>query len=173
MASRPVSRALRQTARQLTAASAPAQKRTFVSALKAGATAAPRAAVTTQFQQTRGVKTIDFAGTKEEVYGMFELLLDTIECQDCNEQQHLTSKQSVPTGQRRSFLNTSRTTPSPSSAMAPRVTARVSTCATTASTSLSVYGRAVPHGRRPSRTAGCPARTCSTLTRPLARPRLS
>jgi hypothetical protein len=172
MASRPVSRALRQTARQLTAASAPAQKRTFVSALKAGASAAPRAAVTTQFQQTRGVKTIDFAGTKEEVYGMFERLLDAIECQYCNE-RHLTSKQSVPTGQRRSFLSTSRTTPSPSSAMAPRVTVRVSTCATTASTSLSVYGRAVPHGRRPSRTAGCPARTCSTLTRPLARPRLS
>jgi ketol-acid reductoisomerase len=73
MASRPVSRALRQTARQL--AAAPAQKRTFVSALRAGATAAPRAAVTTQFQQTRGVKTIDFAGTKEEVYGEFGLLL--------------------------------------------------------------------------------------------------
>ncbi|EAT86406.2 hypothetical protein SNOG_06575 [Parastagonospora nodorum SN15] len=67
MASRPVSRALRQTARQL--AAAPAQKRTFVSAVRAGVTAAPKAAVTSQFQQTRGVKTIDFAGTKETVYG--------------------------------------------------------------------------------------------------------
>ncbi|KAF1940586.1 ketol-acid reductoisomerase [Clathrospora elynae] len=66
MASRPVSRALRQTARQL--AASPAQKRTFVSALRAGATAAPKAAVTSHFQQTRGVKTIDFAGTKEKVY---------------------------------------------------------------------------------------------------------
>merc|ERR1712137_362488 len=67
MASRPVSRALRQTARQL--AATPAQKRTFVSALNAGAKkAAPRAAVTSQFQQTRGIKTIDFAGTKETVY---------------------------------------------------------------------------------------------------------
>lgn len=72
MASRPVTRALRQSARQL--AAAPAQKRTFVSALSAGAKkAAPRAAVTSQFQQTRGVKTIDFAGTKETVYGRFQL----------------------------------------------------------------------------------------------------
>jgi ketol-acid reductoisomerase len=70
MASRPVTRALRQTARQLVAA--PAQKRTFVSALRAGVTAAPKAAVTSNFQQTRGVKTIDFAGTKETVYGNFE-----------------------------------------------------------------------------------------------------
>jgi ketol-acid reductoisomerase len=71
MASRPVSRALRQTARQL--AATPAQKRTFVSALSAGAKkTAPRAAITSQFQQTRGVKTIDFAGTKETVYGTFE-----------------------------------------------------------------------------------------------------
>jgi ketol-acid reductoisomerase len=73
MASRPASRALRQAARHL--ASAPAvQKRTFISALNAartGATAAPRAAVSSQFQQTRGVKTIDFAGTKETVYGSY------------------------------------------------------------------------------------------------------
>jgi ketol-acid reductoisomerase len=48
---------------------APAQKRTFVSAVRAGVTAAPKAAVTSQFQQKRGVKTIDFAGTKETVYG--------------------------------------------------------------------------------------------------------
>lgn len=70
MASRPVTRALRQSARQL--AATPAQKRTFVSALSAGAKkAVPRAAATSQFQQTRGVKTIDFAGTKETVYGEF------------------------------------------------------------------------------------------------------
>ncbi len=67
MASRPIARALRQTARQL--AVAPAQKRTFVSAVQAGARAVPKAAVTSQFQQRRGVKTIDFAGTKETVYG--------------------------------------------------------------------------------------------------------
>jgi ketol-acid reductoisomerase len=75
MASRPASRALRQTARQF--ASAPAvQKRTFVSALNAvrvGATAAPKAAVGSQFQQVRGVKTIDFAGTKEDVYGSYSI----------------------------------------------------------------------------------------------------
>lgn len=72
MASRPAARALRQSARQL--AAAPAQKRTFVSAInaaRAGVAAAPKAAVTSQFQQTRGVKTIDFAGTKETVYGEF------------------------------------------------------------------------------------------------------
>jgi ketol-acid reductoisomerase len=75
MASRPVTRALRQTARQLVAA--PAQKRTFVSALRAGATAAPKVAVTPSFQQRRGVKTIDFAGTKEVVYGNFESRIST------------------------------------------------------------------------------------------------
>lgn len=73
MASRPASRALRQTARQV-ASSAPAvQRRTFVSALNAarsGVAAGPKAAVSSQFQQKRGVKTIDFAGTKETVYGL-------------------------------------------------------------------------------------------------------
>ncbi|KAL1594632.1 NEDD8-conjugating enzyme Ubc12 [Paraconiothyrium brasiliense] len=68
MASRPVARASRQIARQL---AAPVQKRTFVSALnaaRAGVAAAPKAAVSTSFQQARGIKTIDFAGTKETVY---------------------------------------------------------------------------------------------------------
>jgi ketol-acid reductoisomerase len=70
MASRQASRALRQTARQL--AAAPAQKRTFVSAINAASrTAAPKAAVSAQFQQTRGIKTVDFAGTKETVFGKF------------------------------------------------------------------------------------------------------
>jgi hypothetical protein len=95
MASRTASRALRQTARQF--AATPAQKRTFVSALRAGVTAAPKAAVTTQFQQTRGVKTIDFAGTKETVYGKFEYNHRAIDRQ-------LTIQQSVPTGPKRSFL---------------------------------------------------------------------
>jgi ketol-acid reductoisomerase len=69
MASRPAARALRQSVRQL--ASPAVQRRTFVSAVgaaRAGIAAAPKAAVTSQFQQTRGVKTIDFAGTKETVY---------------------------------------------------------------------------------------------------------
>jgi ketol-acid reductoisomerase len=71
MASRPAARVLRQATRQL--AVPQVQKRTFVSALGAARTgikAAPKAAVTTSFQQTRGKKTIDFAGTKEVVYGM-------------------------------------------------------------------------------------------------------
>ena len=68
MASRPAARVLRQAARQL---AVPAQKRTFVSALNTTAVraTAPKAAVSVPFQQTRGKKTIDFAGTKEVVYG--------------------------------------------------------------------------------------------------------
>lgn len=77
MASRTASRALRASARQLAAPAV--QRRTFVSALnaatKGAVAAAPRAAVSMPKQQTRGMKTIDFAGTKEVVYGM--LLLNT------------------------------------------------------------------------------------------------
>lgn len=72
MASRPAARVLRQSARQIAAPAV--QRRTFVSALqaaRAGATAAPKAAVTTSFQQVRGKKTIDFAGHKETVYGAY------------------------------------------------------------------------------------------------------
>ncbi|PVH91553.1 ketol-acid reductoisomerase mitochondrial precursor [Periconia macrospinosa] len=67
MASRPAARVLRQATRQL---AVPAQKRTFVSALNTStaARAAPKAAVSASFQQARGIKTIDFAGTKEVVY---------------------------------------------------------------------------------------------------------
>jgi ketol-acid reductoisomerase len=70
MASRNLSKALRGPARQL--ASAPrVQQRTFVaaarSAVRAGAVARPVAAGPVQ-QQIRGVKTIDFAGHKEDVY---------------------------------------------------------------------------------------------------------
>ena len=65
MASRTFSRALRSPlARQL---STPA-RRTFVSAINASARRTARAAVGPA-QQTRGLKTIDFAGTKEDVYG--------------------------------------------------------------------------------------------------------
>lgn len=72
MASRGFSKALRsQAARQL---AAPAQRRTFV----AVAGAAARTAATKQvrpalagYQQVRGVKTIDFAGVPEQVYGTF------------------------------------------------------------------------------------------------------
>lgn len=71
MATRTFSRALRSPlAKQL---SAPA-RRTFVSALNASVRPAARAAVGRAQQQVRGVKTIDFAGTEEVVYGTFELL---------------------------------------------------------------------------------------------------
>ena len=65
MASRTFSRAVRSPlVKQL---SAPA-RRTFVSAINASARPAiARAAVGSQ--QVRGVKTIDFAGVKEDVYG--------------------------------------------------------------------------------------------------------
>jgi ketol-acid reductoisomerase len=47
-----------------------AQRRSFIAAATALRAGAPKAAaVSTSFQQTRGVKTIDFAGTKEQVYG--------------------------------------------------------------------------------------------------------
>lgn len=68
-ASRTATRALRSLARQ-----APiVQKRTLViaaSAARASIVAAPRIVNATQ---QRGVKTIDFAGTKEVVYGMSRL----------------------------------------------------------------------------------------------------
>lgn len=67
MAARTFSRAVRSPlAKQL---NAPA-RRTFVSALKASSRpVAARAVASTQ--QVRGVKTIDFAGVKEDVYGKF------------------------------------------------------------------------------------------------------
>lgn len=69
MASRSFSKALRAPlARQ--AASPRVQQRTFTAArslVRATAAAAPRQAVA--HQQVRGVKTIDFAGVKEEVHG--------------------------------------------------------------------------------------------------------
>jgi ketol-acid reductoisomerase len=53
--------------------SAPA-RRTFVSALNASARPTATRAVAAA-QQVRGVKTIDFAGTKEQVYGEYPELL--------------------------------------------------------------------------------------------------
>ena len=71
MASRTATRALRSSLRQ--AVKAPAvQQRTFVSAINAASrpalAQAPKAA--NAFVQQRGVKTVDFAGHKEDVYGM-------------------------------------------------------------------------------------------------------
>ena len=70
MASRQFSRALRSPlAKQF---SAPA-RRTFASAVNAAARR-PVARAAVAAQQVRGVKTIDFAGTKEKVYGMLNRL---------------------------------------------------------------------------------------------------
>ena len=70
MASRSFSKALRSPmARQL--ASPAVQRRTFVAAaglVRASAVARAATAAPAQ-QQVRGVKTIDFAGSKEDVYG--------------------------------------------------------------------------------------------------------
>ena len=70
MASRSFSKALRSPlARQL--ASPAVQRRTFVAAaglVRASAVARAATAAPAQ-QQVRGVKTIDFAGHKEDVYG--------------------------------------------------------------------------------------------------------
>jgi len=68
MATQRSSRALRLTLRQ---ASAPrVQQRTFVSAVNAASRpAVKQTAVSSFVQQTRGAKTVDFAGDKEKVYG--------------------------------------------------------------------------------------------------------
>ena len=68
MSSRTASRALRSSIKQL--ATPAVQRRTFVSAVNAATRTAPKAAATLPFQQRRGIKTIDFAGTKETVFGM-------------------------------------------------------------------------------------------------------
>jgi len=71
MASRSFTKALRSPlARQL--ASPATQRRTFVAAAGAVRASAVKArpALAGAAQQSRGVKTIDFAGTKEDVYGM-------------------------------------------------------------------------------------------------------
>lgn len=72
MASKSIPKVLRSSgARQLTSNT---QRRTFVSALNAvratSAAAAKPAFVAPVVQQKRGMKTIDFAGHKEVVYGM-------------------------------------------------------------------------------------------------------
>ena len=71
MASRSFSRALRSSlTRQLT--SPAIQRSTLVSAstyARTGLTAPLKSTIGTTLQQTRGVKTIDFAGSKEVVYG--------------------------------------------------------------------------------------------------------
>jgi ketol-acid reductoisomerase len=79
MASRTASKALRSSAsRQLTAQAPASARRSFVTAVngsgrRATALAASRlggyGAVAAPIQQARGVKTIDFAGVKEKVYG--------------------------------------------------------------------------------------------------------
>ena len=77
MASKNLSKAFRSPlARQL---SAPAsQRRTFVSALSKARTSAPvasRAVARTSTQQVRGLKTVDFAGQKEQVWGQSHISL--------------------------------------------------------------------------------------------------
>jgi hypothetical protein len=78
------------------------QRRSYSAALTAARNiTAPRVApaVSTSFQQTRGVKTIDFAGTKEKVFGKaFYHELNRAMA------QNLTFRQSVTTGLVRSFL---------------------------------------------------------------------
>ncbi|KMU87022.1 ketol-acid reductoisomerase [Coccidioides immitis H538.4] len=71
MASRPAARALRSSfSRNLAASASKASRRTFISATNARpALAAKAAPIAAPFaQQARGIKTIDFAGTKETVY---------------------------------------------------------------------------------------------------------
>ena len=68
MASKTLARTLRTASKQKIAAAA-VPKRTFFSAPVTRPAVSARAVVTPIQQQTRGVKTIDFAGTKEQVFG--------------------------------------------------------------------------------------------------------
>lgn len=66
MASRTISRAVRSPLMKQLGAPA---RRTFVSAINASARPSAARATVSAVQQVRGVKTIDFAGVKEDVYG--------------------------------------------------------------------------------------------------------
>ncbi len=67
MASKHASRALRTSLKQL--ASPRIQQRTFTAVANGSRPALQKAAAATFVQQTRGMKTVDFAGDKEVVYG--------------------------------------------------------------------------------------------------------
>ena len=79
MSARTASRALRSSLKHLNRSSLQnGQQRTYLTAaLNAGRTGAVRQAakpIVAGSQQIRGVKTVDFAGVKEEVYGRFMYL---------------------------------------------------------------------------------------------------
>ena len=103
MASRSLSKTLRAPlARQITAVPR-VQQRSFAAArslVRATAVARP-AAASFQHQQVRGVKTIDFAGSKEDVYGNCFCRALTARG-DAQWLADNVSLQSVPTGPRRS-----------------------------------------------------------------------
>jgi len=74
MASRSTTNALRTSIKQLTRSAVQQQQRSFLtSTFQASRNNALRQASKTIFsaQQTRGVKTVDFAGVEEQVFGMF------------------------------------------------------------------------------------------------------
>jgi hypothetical protein len=69
MASQKTSRALRAALRQASTAAPRVQQRTFVSAVKAASRPTVKPVAPSAFlQQTRGKKTVDFAGDKEVVF---------------------------------------------------------------------------------------------------------
>lgn len=110
MASRNATKALRASVKQLT--SPRVQQRTFVGAVNAArsnvlSASKPAAAVFSQ-QQQRGLKTVDFAGSKEEVFGMDGIVESTQKLKTTDEMV-----QSVLTGHGKSFLYVNKI-PSPS-----------------------------------------------------------
>lgn len=100
MASRGFSKALRPMARQLAAKPA-TQQRTFVAARSLVRASAQVSKAFAGQQQTRGVKTMDFAGHKEDVYGKRETS-PRIDPAMTRERLLTFMPQSVPTGPRRS-----------------------------------------------------------------------
>lgn len=109
MASRNASKALRASVKQLT--SPRVQQRTFVGAVNAARSnvlSASKPAAAVFSQQQRGLKTVDFAGSKEEVFGMDGTVESTQKLKTTDEML-----QSVLTGHGKSFLYVNKI-PSPS-----------------------------------------------------------
>jgi ketol-acid reductoisomerase len=79
MASRRAPQALRSSLSQLAKSTAQTGARfTPLIASRAALPAVSRAATALPIQQTRGLKTVDFAGVKEDVYGMITAQLSPL-----------------------------------------------------------------------------------------------
>lgn len=108
MSSRTASRAATRALRQLSRPAAHQQRTFLTAALNAGRQTAPKQLLpkaTFAAQQTRGIKTVDFAGTKEDVFGMCRLVTFIQHVPLNGTRQELTwPLQREPTGRATDFL---------------------------------------------------------------------